>query len=112
MVTVNMNDLEFILQQIKIAEADARGEQILGTYLPTPELPWGLRRVDGSNNNLTPGQGTFGSAGQEFPRATEQTWAPVGNDAMAFGPPRLDPLTGQLINSGVDGIPLGYTPQT
>ena len=61
MVTVNTNDLEFILQQIKIAEADARGEQILGGVLPNTEVPWGLRRVDGSNNNLFPGQETYGA---------------------------------------------------
>ncbi len=110
MVTVNMNDLEFILQQIKIAEADARGEPILGTYLPTPELSWGLRRVDGSNNNLYADQGTYGSAGQEFPRATTPTWVNEGDDGMAFGPPIV--INGQLFDSGVPGIPLGYTPAT
>ena len=67
MVTVNRNDLEFILQQIKIAEADARGEPLLGNLIPTSELPWGLRHVDGSNNNLQPGQGHYGAAAQEFP---------------------------------------------
>jgi hypothetical protein len=109
MVTVNRNDLEFILQQIKIAEADARGEPILGTFLPTSELPWGLRRVDGSNNNLTAGQGTYGSAGQEFPRATTPTWVNEGDDAMRFGPPILD-ANGVPVDFGFLGVPPGYIP--
>ena len=110
MVTVNRNDLEFILQQIKIAEADARGEPILGTYLPTSELPWGLRRVDGSNNNLNAGQGSYGSAGQEFPRATTPTWVNEGDDAMVFGPPIRD-ANGAPIDFGFPGVPVGYIPQ-
>jgi Ca2+-binding RTX toxin-like protein len=110
MVTVNRNDLEFILQQIKIAEADARGEPILGTFLPTSELPWGLRRVDGSNNNLSAGQGTYGSAGQEFPRATTATWVNEGDDGMRFGPPILG-ADNQPVDFGFPGIPLGYIPQ-
>jgi len=66
MVTMIRSDLDFILAQIKIAEADARGEPLLGTLIPNSELPWGLRRVDGSNNNLLPGQGGYGSADQPF----------------------------------------------
>ena len=31
-------------------------------------LPWGLRTVDGSSNNLRPDQSTFGAGGQVFPR--------------------------------------------
>jgi hypothetical protein len=87
MVQVIRNDLEFILQQIKIAEADARGEQIVGTLVPTTELPWGLRHVDGSNNNLRPGQETFGAANQQFPRALDTRWVNEGDDGMKFGPP-------------------------
>jgi hypothetical protein len=104
MVTVNTSDLEFILQQIKIAEADARGEQILGGLVPTSELPWGLRRVDGSNNHLVPGQETYGAADQQFPRATTPVWVAEGDDGMSFGPPRLD-ANNVPIPSGVPGIP-------
>ena len=111
MVTVNTSDLEFILQQIKIAEADARGEQILGALIPTSELPWGLRRVDGSNNHLVPGQESYGAADQQFPRATTAVWVAEGDDGMSFGPPRLDG-NGQPIPSGVPGIPAGYTAAT
>jgi Ca2+-binding RTX toxin-like protein len=86
MVTMIRSDLEFILQQILIAEADARDEQILGTYVPNSDLPWGLRRVDGSNNHLLPGQEGFGAAEQIFPRYTAEYWVNEGDDVMAFGP--------------------------
>src|SRR3712207_6852669 len=32
------------------------------------ELPWGLRTVDGTCNNLVPGQAHFGAADAVFPR--------------------------------------------
>ena len=34
--------------------------------LPNATIGWGLRTVDGSCNNLLPGQGLFGASGQEF----------------------------------------------
>jgi Ca2+-binding RTX toxin-like protein len=108
MVTVNTNDLEFILQQIKIAEADARGEQILGGVLPNTEVPWGLRRVDGSNNNLFPGQETYGAADQAFPRATTAAWVNEGDDGMKFGPPIM--ANSQPHDFGFPGVPAGYIP--
>jgi hypothetical protein len=86
--TLNASDLRFILAQIKIAEEHARtrsDQNPCGTLLgPGPnqipnqnaqgaELPWGLRTVDGTCNNLKPGQDDFGSAGRMFPRrATAQ----------------------------------------
>ena len=45
------SDLNFILDQIRIAEADAAGEDIL-SLIPNIRAPLGLRTVDGSNNNL------------------------------------------------------------
>lgn len=101
MVTMIRSDLDFILAQIKIAEADARGETLLGTYIPNAELPWGLRRVDGSNNNLIAGQGEFGAAGNPFPRAATEptTFLNEGDDAMPFGPPPFIPGTNLLTNN-------------
>ncbi len=82
MVTYIRSDLEFILKQIKIAEdhalyvnsngADGRplfgpgvnGQQAL---IPTYNLAWGLRTVDGSYNHLLPGQIEWGAADNEFP---------------------------------------------
>jgi hypothetical protein len=74
MVTMIRSDLDFILAQIKIAEADARHDadpvnnpDVFGTLLPNSEVPWGLRRVDGSNNNLIPEFSQYGAAGEAFP---------------------------------------------
>src|SRR4051794_798319 len=86
--TITPPDLRFILDQIKIAEAHvvntttATGPcgALLGTganQIPSPLLPFGLRTVDGSCNNLIAGQETFGAADQPFPRLT----TPVFNAA-------------------------------
>jgi Ca2+-binding RTX toxin-like protein len=62
-----ISDLEFILAQIEIAEANAAGTPLID-LLPNVEVPFGLRTVDGSFNNLVPGQSDFGSADGTFPR--------------------------------------------
>ncbi|MDZ3991818.1 peroxidase family protein [Pseudomonas sp. Teo4] len=84
------SDLNFILDQIKIAEADAHGQDIL-SLIPNIRAPLGLRAVDGSNNNLMNLNGInntqFGSADNVFPRLSD----PVFNQAESapagfFGP--------------------------
>ena len=80
---LNRSDLRFILKQIRIAEAHAASatpEQPCSTLLGPganqipngnqqgAELPWGLRTVDGSCNNLIAGQEKFGAADTIFPR--------------------------------------------
>ena len=50
-VTFIRSDLEFILQQIIIAERNAAGEE-LRDILPNVVVPYGLRTVDGTDNNL------------------------------------------------------------
>jgi Ca2+-binding RTX toxin-like protein len=83
------SDLDFILDQIKIAERNAAGEDLVD-ILPNIRVPFGLRTVDGSDNNLInfgnpqPGLATsdqthFGAADQVFPRLTD----PVFRDAQA-----------------------------
>ena len=67
MVTFNLSDLSFILTQIKIAEAHSAGTP-LTELVTNPLLPFGLRTVDGTFNNLVPGRETWGSADQPFPR--------------------------------------------
>ncbi|MBD2837697.1 heme peroxidase [Pseudomonas sp. JM0905a] len=67
MANFNLADLDFILQQILIAEAHANGEDLLD-LLPNVQVPFGLRTIDGSFNNLFAGQTEFGSADNLFPR--------------------------------------------
>ena len=79
MVNIVKHDLEFILKQIKIAERHAAGEDLValvseaGGIDPTSPassqahlLPYGLRTVDGSYNNLLPGREQWGAADQPF----------------------------------------------
>ena len=71
MVAYIKSDLEFILQQIKIAEAHAAGQPLYGVggLIPTYNLAWGLRTVDGTCNNLLPNQSKWGAADTLFPDA-------------------------------------------
>src|SRR5882672_4963516 len=75
-VTFIRSDLEFILQQIIIAERNAAGESLLD-ILPNVEVPFGLRTVDGSDNNLYLTQGAFGAADNTFPRLTDPVFRPA-----------------------------------
>ena len=70
MVQFIRSDLEFILAQITIAEQHAAGDD-LRALLPNSEVAFGLRTVDGSLNNLVPGQSEFGAADTIFPRLTD-----------------------------------------
>lgn len=77
--TVTLHDLDFILKQIKLAEAatlpdgDIDGDA-LRDLVSSPLLPYGLRTVDGSWNNLIPGQEYYGAADQFMPRLTALNW--------------------------------------
>ncbi|GAB2694652.1 peroxidase family protein [Thalassiella azotivora] len=91
-------DLEYILNQIDISEAHAEalrtgdtGYSLVcedptdrsWTCVPDPKLPYGLRTVDGSFNNLeTDERRTYGAAGQVFPRLAEPTF----RDADSYDP--------------------------
>ncbi|WP_203791644.1 peroxidase family protein, partial [Paractinoplanes rishiriensis] len=96
---INPSDLKFILKQIQIAEAHAQtasAENPCGTLLGNgpnqipdegqqgAELPWGLRTVDGTCNNLLAGQEKFGAADRAFPRMTTPTFKSA-ESAAAFG---------------------------
>src|SRR4051812_9427275 len=87
------SDLDFILAQIIRAETDAP--------LESPNLPFGLRTVDGTNNNALPGQVDFGAADRLFPRITD----PMFRDAEAFDPEGSGPTpavpTSYLQTNGV-----------
>ncbi|MDU5688802.1 MAG: peroxidase family protein, partial [Citrobacter freundii] len=77
--TVTLHDLAFILKQIKISEAATNPDgsvnaEMLRELVSSPLLPYGLRTVDGSWNNLLPGQELYGSADQTMPRLTALNW--------------------------------------
>ena len=89
--TVNQDDLAFILKQIKIAEASTN--PVTGAIENLPELvgsallPYGLRTVDGTWNNLLPGQERLGAADNVMPRLVAGTFqAAEGRPVDFFGP--------------------------
>src|SRR5207249_9710797 len=74
--TINAEDLRFIYDQILVAQDHAAGGTLLGpgpNQVHDPQLPRGLRTVDGSFNNLVPipDQHLFGTADLLFPRVTQ-----------------------------------------
>jgi hypothetical protein len=73
-VKLNQHDLEFILKQIKIAEAHVAGTP-LTQLIDQPHLPYGLRTVDGTYNNLIPGRETWGASDQPMPRMFDPRWS-------------------------------------
>ncbi|XIA62903.1 hypothetical protein ACFIOY_26485 [Bradyrhizobium sp. TZ2] len=102
MVAYIRSDLDFILAQIKIAEDHALYEQSGGTQgkalfgpngsIPTYNLAWGLRTVDGTYNNLLNPQ--LGAADNEFPE-------PLGTEFRTI-----------MVPAGPGGalVPVSYTP--
>ena len=83
-VRLNLHDLEFVLRQIKIAEAHTAGTP-LTDLLSQPHLPYGLRTVDGTYNNVIPGRELWGAADQTMPRMFDPYWRNE-NDGDAFDP--------------------------
>ncbi|RPJ75602.1 MAG: heme peroxidase, partial [Acidobacteria bacterium] len=79
---LNAGDLRFIKAQIDIAEAHARGGDLL-QLIPEVRVPFGLRTVNGSFNHLVPGQTTYGAADQIFPRMITP---PLFRDAEPLDP--------------------------
>ena len=101
MVSLVKHDLEFILKQIKIAEAHAAGGDLRklvaeaggldpnAATTPTQAflLPYGLRTVDGTYNNLVEGRETWGAADQPFPEMSSPQYVNEQDDAQMFGTP-------------------------
>src|SRR5207237_2667862 len=70
---ISAEDYRFIDEQILVAQDHAAGGNLLGpgpNQVKDPQLPRGLRTVDGSFNNLVPvpDQHLFGAADRLFPR--------------------------------------------
>ena len=90
MANFNKSDLEFILKQIFIAEAHASGAS-LSDLLPNTQVPFGLRTVDGSFNNLVAGQSEFGAADNSFLRLLDAQYraAYAGTGTVIDPQPRI-----------------------
>ena len=95
--SVTASDLSFILKQIKIAETHVANTTsatgpcgaLVGTgpnQIASPLVSLGLRTVDGSCNNLQPGQETFGASDQIFPRLGSKSFRPAETGSLG-GPP-------------------------
>ena len=117
---INAADLAFILRQIRIAEAHTGGVSLTqaiqneyGVSATDANLvPFGLRTVDGSLNNLAPGQEQFGAADQPFPRMLDPIYVndPDG-DAIDFDGPGPAPGISQG-NYGQSGNVVDADPRT
>jgi Ca2+-binding RTX toxin-like protein len=89
---VNLDDLAFILKQIKIAEATTNADgsvdgAALRAMVGSPLLPYGLRTVDGTWNSLLPGMERMGAADNIMPRLIAGVWHDAeGVAANFFGP--------------------------
>ncbi|MFL5302697.1 MAG: peroxidase family protein, partial [Anaeromyxobacteraceae bacterium] len=85
--SIDAGDVRFIFHQIEVGQFHAGGGALLGpgpnqvnlNGVPDPQLPVGLRTVDGTFNNLVPipDQHRFGSADRLFPRLTTPTFGPA-----------------------------------
>lgn len=121
---LNQADLEFVLRQIKIAEANAAGIPLTEIYvdadgnvvsastpgaalaIPDPHVPNGLRTVDGSYNNLIPGRELWGAADQPMPRALDGSFRnDADGDVMPLGPMGSPVVTNTDYN--IIGVPTG-----
>ncbi|MDH4566536.1 heme peroxidase, partial [Pseudomonas sp. BN414] len=97
-------DLQFILDQIKIAERHAAGENLLD-ILPNTRGAYGLRTVDGSLNNLVPGQEDFGAADQPFPNLLDQFFRNENDEVPFAGVDNTNYATSGPGGSVVDSDP-------
>ncbi|MGL3820418.1 peroxidase family protein [Sphingopyxis sp. R3-92] len=115
MVQLTKHDLNFILAQIKIAEAHAAGGDLAALvagyngndgFAQAHLLPYGLRTVDGSYNNLLPGRENWGAADQSFPGIfTPEYMNDADGDRYDFNPapngPGADGIMGTADDTGV-----------
>jgi Ca2+-binding RTX toxin-like protein len=106
MVQLNKNDLDFILRQIKIAEAhvaaiDAGTDPrvALEQLVSSPLLPYGLRTVDGSFNNFQPGMTHFGSADQPMVRLLDAQFAAAETNPRTGAPTSYASTSGSVYDS-------------
>ena len=92
MANLSRTDLDFLIQQIVIAENDSAAQRngnfsALPGLVGDPVLWFGLRNVNGTYNNLEPGQSAFGSADRVFPRLLTPEFINGENVPAGFGTP-------------------------
>src|SRR5680860_105325 len=78
-------------------------QSFLSDLIANPLLNYGLRTVDGTDNNLIPGQSEFGAADNLFPRALDRTLQPaepVTIDLDGPGPLQVGDPTSYTQNRG------------
>lgn len=104
MVNIVRHDLEFILRQIKIAEAHSGGTALDQIYVNAagdvvaqgtpgavlaishPLAPYGLRTVDGSYNNMVAGRDQWGAADNPFAHLTDPSYRnDLDGDSIPLG---------------------------
>lgn len=103
MVNIVRHDLEFILRQIKIAEAHSGGTALDRIYVNAagdvvaqgssgavlaishPLAPYGLRTVDGSFNNMVAGRDQWGAADNPFIHLAELAYRNERDDSISLG---------------------------
>ncbi|MEH6720781.1 MAG: peroxidase family protein, partial [Aurantimonas endophytica] len=100
------DDLDFILKQIKIAEAHseaiAKGadpREALEQLVSSPLLPFGLRTVDGSFNNYQPGMVHFGSADEAMIRLLTPDYNPAEANPRSGQPTSYEQFSGSVYDS-------------
>lgn len=100
MVNLIKHDLTFILRQIRIAEAHANGGDLKklvgeaglaagvagGVALQPHLLPYGLRTVDGTYNNLLEEQESWGASDKPFVWLTSPSFRNEEDDEFAYVP--------------------------
>ena len=91
MVKYIRSDLDFILEQIKIAEAHAAGQPLFGPggLVPAYNLSMGLRTVDGTYNNLLHPE--WGAADNEFPENLGTNFRPADGTPLDMDGPGGQP---------------------
>lgn len=103
---LDTQDLEFILKQIKIAEAHTAAinagvdpRVALEQLVSNPLLPYGLRTVDGSFNNFQPNMTHFGSSDQVMVRLLTPNYAPAEINPRTGAPTSYADPTGSVYDS-------------
>ena len=106
---LDIGDLRFILDQIRISEThaavsspdDPNCQALRGdgpNQLPLGDggelLPFGLRTITGVCNNLVPGREYFGASGQPFPRMTEERYIDAEVISFDLNGPMFLPAAG------------------